>query len=95
MSVRELGLGIRSYHRLVCKLLDLLDGPRCPLLEGNAVEALVHVNGVLASDNVGDGGPGGLDSRLLSLSGRHSVFSVSNQSDLKAVPQNYFAPSRR
>lgn len=44
-----------THHSLVCELLDLLDGPWCPLLELHAEDALVEVDGVLASDDILDG----------------------------------------
>lgn len=69
-SWRGGGLLLLAYHRLLRKLLDLLDGLRCPLLEAHAVYALVHVDGVLAGDNIGDGRAAGLARGL--RFGRHS-----------------------
>jgi hypothetical protein len=83
-----------SYHSLGGESLDLLNGARSSLLEGDTVQLqqtlasifpdeqhrclvdssstypLVHVNGVLAGDDIRDGGALGLAGRLLSL-GRH------------------------
>jgi len=63
--------GRGPYHGLEGEGLDLLDGLGRPLLEADAVEALVQVDGVLAGDNVGDGGTALLAGRLLGLGGRH------------------------
>lgn len=54
----ELGVDadIGGTHGLKRELLDLLDGLGGTLLEGLAVEAAVHVDGVLASDDVRNGG---------------------------------------
>lgn len=55
-------LGIESdvlrAHGLLREIDDGFDCPRCALLEGTAVDALVHVDGVLAGDDVLEGGPG-------------------------------------
>lgn len=61
-----------SYHGLEGKLLDLLDSTGSALLEGNAVETLVEVDGVLAGDNVGDGGA----ASLLSGGSHFKSFSI-------------------
>lgn len=47
---------VLGTHRLLRKVHNGLDRPRRTLLEGAAVYALVHVNGVLAGDDVGEGG---------------------------------------
>lgn len=43
-------------HRFLRKLDDALHGPWCALLERAAVHALVEVDGVLAGDDVLEGG---------------------------------------
>lgn len=46
---------VASAHRYRGELLDLLDRAGCSLLELDAVDSLVQVDGVFAGDNVGDG----------------------------------------
>lgn len=53
------GIGI-THHGLPREILDLLDGLGSPLLERNAENPLVKVDGVFAGDNVGEGGAPGL-----------------------------------
>ena len=46
---------IVSSHLLFSKLLDLLDGSGCSVLEPDAVEPLVEVDGVLAGHDLAHG----------------------------------------
>lgn len=50
-------------HSLASELLDLLNGPGSALLELNAEDALVEVDGVLAGDDILEGGAPGLVGR--------------------------------
>lgn len=61
---------IRSAHLLHCELADLLQGARSSPLEGDAVDALVDVDGVFAGHHFIDGRAALL---LLALLGCHSV----------------------
>jgi hypothetical protein len=64
--------GVNSHilgsHLFFGKLLDLLDGPGSSILEADAVEALVQVDGVLAGHHLAHGGALTL---LFALFGRH------------------------
>jgi len=64
---------IRRLHSLLGEGLDLLDSLGSPLLEGDAVQSLVHVDGVLAGDDLVDGG---LAALLLSFR-RHFYIRVT------------------
>ena len=44
-------------HLLEGELLDLLDGPGSAVLEADAVQPLVQVDGVLPGDHLAHGGP--------------------------------------
>ena len=46
-----------SSHLLQCELLDLLDRPGSAVLEADAVQPLVQVDGVLPGDHLAHGGP--------------------------------------
>lgn len=64
---------ILSTHSLLCECDDGLDAGRCTLLEGLAVDALVQVNGVFASDDI-------LKGRALLAAGLHYMTSWSASS---------------
>ena len=59
---------VMSAHLLFGKLLDLLDGPGSAVLEADAVEPLMQVDGVFAGHHLAHGGALAL---LLALFGRH------------------------
>ena len=46
---------VPSAHLLLRKLLDLLDGSRCPFLETDAMKPLVQVHSVLSGDHLVQG----------------------------------------
>ena len=53
----ELGVeaDVRGAHRLLGEVNDGLDGPGSTLLEGTAVDALMEMDGILASHNILEG----------------------------------------
>ena len=59
---------VLGAHLLLGKLLDLLDGPGSAVLEADAVEPLVQVDGVFSGHHLAHGGALAL---LLALFGRH------------------------
>jgi len=75
---------VASAHGGLSEGLDLLDGAGSALLEGNTVNTLVQVDGVLASDNIGNGGTASLGLLGL-LGGGHFYVVVGREGDCFAV----------
>jgi hypothetical protein len=75
---------ITRAHRLLGKLNDRFDGPRCSLFEGSAVDMFMQMNGIFTSDDV-------LQSRTRLTTRLKNISLVNNERSIVAFVWRKFA----